>query len=134
MAKNLQVLVAGGGPVGLLTALALAKRDVSVLVLEAEPALTIDLRAGTYHPPSLEMMAPYGITDEMHKRRSRLADSRPAGRVIAQWTSTLRDETPSYRPLDSTGSRQSSTTRSGACRHQVRSDQYRRRPDADRAW
>src|SRR5258708_19309118 len=67
MAKNAQVIVAGAGPVGLLTALALAKQDVSVLVLETEPALTIDLRAGTYHPPSLELMAPYGITDEMHK-------------------------------------------------------------------
>lgn len=65
MATKPQVIVAGAGPVGLLTAL--AKQDVSVLVLEAEPDLTFDLRAGTYHPPSLEMMAPYGITDEMHK-------------------------------------------------------------------
>ena len=62
MAKP-QVIVAGAGPVGLLTALALAKQDVPVLVLEAEPGLTIDLRAGTYHPPSLERRAPYGITD-----------------------------------------------------------------------
>src|SRR6266704_7209351 len=67
MAKPPQVIVAGAGPVGLLTALALAKQDVSVLVLEAEPRLSFDLRAGTYHPPSLEMMAPYGITEEMQK-------------------------------------------------------------------
>ena len=66
MAKP-RVIVAGAGPVGLLAALALATRDIPVLVLEAEPGLTMDLRAGTYHPPSLEMMAPYGITDEMHK-------------------------------------------------------------------
>ena len=66
MAKP-QVIVAGAGPVGLLTALALAKQDITVLVLEAESGLTIDLRAGTYHPPSLELMAPYGITEEMHR-------------------------------------------------------------------
>ena len=34
-------------------------------VLESEPGLTYDLRAGTYHPPSLEIMAPYGVTAEM---------------------------------------------------------------------
>ena len=53
MKRNPQVIVAGAGPVGLLTALALAEQGVRVLVLEAEPALTIDLRAGTYHPPSM---------------------------------------------------------------------------------
>src|SRR6266850_3847532 len=88
MSKNVQVIVAGAGPVGLLTALALAKQDVSVLVLEAEPALTIDLRAGTYHPPSLELMAPYGITDEMHKTaikvpRWQIRDRRQG--VIVEW-------------------------------------------------
>ena len=34
-------------------------------VLESEPGLTYDLRAGTYHPPSLEIMAPYGVTAEI---------------------------------------------------------------------
>src|SRR6185295_18768898 len=98
MAKNAQVVVAGAGPVGLLTALALAKQDVSVLVLEAEPALTIDLRAGTYHPPSLEMMAPYGITDEMHKTaievpRWQMRDRREG--VIVEWdVSMIGDLTP----------------------------------------
>jgi len=98
MAKNAQVIVAGAGPVGLLTALALAKQDVSVLVLEAEPALTIDLRAGTYHPPSLELMAPYGITDEMHKTaikvpRWQIRDRREG--VIVEWDlSEIGDLTP----------------------------------------
>src|SRR5438034_5151107 len=98
MAKNAQVIVAGAGPVGLLTALALAKQDVSVLVLEAEPALTIDLRAGTYHPPSLELMAPYGITDEMHKTaikvpRWQIRDRREG--VIVEWDVTeISDLTP----------------------------------------
>src|SRR6266436_1502516 len=98
MAKNAQVIVAGAGPVGLLTALALAQQDVSVLVLEAEPALTIDLRAGTYHPPSLELMAPYGITDEMHKTaikvpRWQIRDRKEG--VIVEWDVTeIGDLTP----------------------------------------
>ena len=98
MKKNPQVIVVGAGPVGLLTALALAERDVSVLVLESEPALTIDLRAGTYHPPSLEMMAPYGITDEMHKTaikvpRWQIRDRRQG--VIVEWDlSEIGDLTP----------------------------------------
>jgi 3-(3-hydroxy-phenyl)propionate hydroxylase len=98
MKKNPQVIVAGAGPVGLLTALALAEQDVPVLVLEAEPALTIDLRAGTYHPPSLEMMAPYGITDEMHKTaikvpRWQIRDRRQG--VIVEWDlGEIADLTP----------------------------------------
>ena len=67
MQSNERIIVAGAGPVGLLTALALARQGVPVLVLEAEPALTHDLRAGTFHPPTLELLAPLGITDKMHE-------------------------------------------------------------------
>jgi 3-(3-hydroxy-phenyl)propionate hydroxylase len=97
MAKP-QVVVAGAGPVGLLCALALAKQEIPVLVLEAEPGLTIDLRAGTYHPPSLEMMAPYGITDEMHKTaikvpRWQIRDRKEG--VVVEWdVSLIGDVTP----------------------------------------
>jgi 3-(3-hydroxy-phenyl)propionate hydroxylase len=98
MSKKVQVIVAGAGPVGLLTALALASQDVSVTVLEAEPGLTFDLRAGTYHPPSLELMAPYGITDEMHKTaikvpRWQIRDRKQG--VIVEWDVTeIGDLTP----------------------------------------
>jgi 3-(3-hydroxy-phenyl)propionate hydroxylase len=98
MAGRPQVIVAGAGPVGLLIALALARRDVPVLVLESEPDLTIDLRAGTYHPPSLEMMAPYGITDEMLKTairvpRWQIRDKREG--VVVEWdVSLIKDLTP----------------------------------------
>src|SRR5262245_39404797 len=93
-----QVIVVGAGPVGLMTALALAKQDVSVLVLEAEPDLTIDLRAGTYHPPSLEMMAPYGVTADMLKTaiqvpRWQIRDRKEG--VVVEWDlSLLKDLTP----------------------------------------
>ena len=93
-----RVLVAGAGPVGLLTALALASRDVPVLVIEAEAALTHDLRAGTFHPPTLEMMAPYGVTDEMHRAGIKVPHWQHRDRnegVIAEWDlSLIADETP----------------------------------------
>jgi len=59
--------VAGAGPTGLMCALALAKQGIPVVVCEAESSLTHDLRAGSFHPPTLEMMAPYGITARMHE-------------------------------------------------------------------
>jgi len=62
---NKNVIVVGAGPVGLLCALQLAKNGIPVTVIEAEPELTIDLRAGTFHPPTLEMLAPIGVTDAM---------------------------------------------------------------------
>ena len=47
------VLIVGAGPVGLATALSLAHQGVPVQVIEAEPALTLDQRAGSYHPPKI---------------------------------------------------------------------------------
>jgi len=66
MASDARVLVAGAGPAGLVTALCLARRGVPVTVLEAEPDLAEDLRAGTFHPPTLEMLDDLGITPELH--------------------------------------------------------------------
>ena len=65
MAERAPVLIVGAGPVGLVAALGLARQRVPVIVLEAEDDLTIDLRAGTFHPPTLEMMAPLGITERL---------------------------------------------------------------------
>lgn len=62
-----RVLIVGAGPVGLITALGLAQKGVPVTVIEREKALTQDLRAGSFHPPTLEMMAPLGITERFLK-------------------------------------------------------------------
>src|SRR5436190_15358230 len=48
-----------------MTALALGKQGIPVIVLEAGPGLAHDLRAATFHPPTLEMMAPYGLSARM---------------------------------------------------------------------
>ena len=61
------VVIAGAGPTGLMCAIALAKQGIPVVVCEAEASLAHDLRAGSYHPPTQEMMAAYGITQRMHQ-------------------------------------------------------------------
>ncbi|MBX9773424.1 MAG: FAD-dependent monooxygenase [Xanthobacteraceae bacterium] len=63
-----EVIVAGGGPVGLCTALLLAEQRIPVMVVEAEAAIAQDLRASTFHPPTLDMLEPLGITGVMLKR------------------------------------------------------------------
>jgi 3-(3-hydroxy-phenyl)propionate hydroxylase len=69
-----------------------------VTVFEQEPALTHDLRAGSYHPPTLEMMAPYGITARMHEtgiRVPRWQMRNRAGDLVAEFDlGMLADVTP----------------------------------------
>jgi 3-(3-hydroxy-phenyl)propionate hydroxylase len=61
------VLIVGAGPVGLSVALSLAHQGVPVQVIESESGLTLDPRAGSFHPPTLEMLEPFGVTAEMHR-------------------------------------------------------------------
>ncbi len=62
------MIVAGGGPVGLCVALLLAEQKIPVTVVEAEDAIVRDLRASTFHPPTLDMLEPLGITGVMLAR------------------------------------------------------------------
>ena len=99
MSQKLPVVIAGAGPTGLMCALALAREGVKVVVCEAEPTLTHDLRAGSFHPPTQEMMAPYGITDQMHARgglqvRQWQIRSRRGGMVAEFDLGLLADVTP----------------------------------------
>ena len=47
---------------GLTAALALADAGISVHVFEAASSIVEDLRASTFHPPTLDMLDVYGIT------------------------------------------------------------------------
>ncbi|MDP6875946.1 MAG: NAD(P)/FAD-dependent oxidoreductase [Alphaproteobacteria bacterium] len=59
---NDRVLIAGAGPVGLSAAACLTRQGIPVTVFEAEDALPENLRASTFHPPTLDMLAPFGAT------------------------------------------------------------------------
>jgi len=59
------VLIAGAGPVGLAAANVLAEAGVDVTVLEAEPRLPENLRASTFQPPTLDLLARFGATQKL---------------------------------------------------------------------
>lgn len=60
-----QVVIVGAGPVGLSAAMRLEAFGVSCVVLEAEPELPEDLRASTFHPPTLDMLGQYGLAEPL---------------------------------------------------------------------
>ena len=100
MAVNIEspVLIVGAGPVGLITALVLAQQGIASRVIEAEPGLTLDLRAGTFHPPTLEMLDGIGVAAEMRALgiAVRYWQSRDLQEgLVAEWDlDLLRKDTP----------------------------------------
>ena len=65
MPTNLPILIAGGGPVGCITALALARQNIPVVLFEAEARVNDAPRAATTHAATLEMLAELGLIDEV---------------------------------------------------------------------
>lgn len=60
------VIVVGAGPVGMLTALALAQTGAKVTVLEQEPAIVNSPRAAVYFPSTLIILEELGLLDELN--------------------------------------------------------------------
>ena len=65
VANDKPVLIAGGGPVGAALALYLAKANISVILFEGDEEFPLDLRASTFHPPTLDMLDELGLTAKL---------------------------------------------------------------------
>jgi 3-(3-hydroxy-phenyl)propionate hydroxylase len=99
MNEQKDVIVAGGGPVGMVTALALAQRDFNVTVVEAAQEVDTNPRAATTHSSTLEMIASLGVIDEFIAAglTARYFDfwDREQSRMIARFDhDLLRNDTP----------------------------------------
>jgi len=65
MPNKKHVIITGAGPVGCVSALILAKAGIHVTLLEAESDLPLDMRASTFHPPTLDMLDALGVVEEV---------------------------------------------------------------------
>ncbi|HHZ77213.1 MAG TPA: FAD-dependent monooxygenase [Rhodospirillales bacterium] len=65
MTNKTQIIIAGAGPVGCVVGLILARAGISVTILETENDLIPELRASTFHPPTLDMLDELGVTPKL---------------------------------------------------------------------
>ena len=97
--KPMHIVIAGGGPVGVVAALACAQRGYRVTLLEAETEVDDNPRAATTHPSTLEMIAEVGLIDSFIReglvaRYFQFWDKPARARIVEFDHDILRDETP----------------------------------------
>lgn len=90
----LPVVIVGGGPCGLLTALLLARAGVRCLVLEKKPGLSAHPKAMGVSRRTAEIYRQLGLTGRMHE--GSLAED---GRWLALWAHTLVGEELGRTPV-----------------------------------
>ena len=64
-ATRTPVVIVGAGPVGLCAALELDRRNIACLLLDRADSPPSDLRASTFHPPTLEMLESLGLAEPL---------------------------------------------------------------------
>lgn len=96
--KDAQVIIVGAGPSGVVAAYALAQRGVKVLLCETEAECPQDMRASTFHPPTLEMMAELGLLEALEAQGLKAPvynyRNRSTGEVLAFDLTEIGDATP----------------------------------------
>ena len=93
-----RIIIAGAGPVGVVSALALAQRGYAVTLLEADSVIDDNPRAATTHPSTLEMIARVGLIDQFIKeglvaRYFQFWDKPTRTQIVQFDHELLRDET-----------------------------------------
>ena len=63
----MKIVIAGGGPAGMMLGLLAARAGVETLVLEKHADFLRDFRGDTLHPSTLEVIAELGLLDELLK-------------------------------------------------------------------
>lgn len=66
MSESSQVVIVGAGPVGLLTALGLARQGIEVTVLDSEPEVVRSPRAAVYFHTTISILKKLGLSEEAH--------------------------------------------------------------------
>ncbi len=92
------ILIVGGGPVGVITALALAHAGLEVHVFEADDHVNDAPRAASTHPSTLEMLSDLGLAGEVLQRGLKAPTfqfwDRPSGKLIAEFDhKKIQDDT-----------------------------------------
>src|SRR5579862_19226 len=97
--EHRRVLIAGGGPVGLLCAWLLGRRGIPVRLFDENKWPQADPRAATTHPATLDLLHEDGLAEDM-ARVGLVAPifqfwDRPSGELVAQFDhALLKDDTP----------------------------------------
>src|SRR6187551_1617020 len=100
MVDERRVLIAGGGPVGLLCGWLLARRGLPVRIFDVNETLQADPRAATTHPATLDLLADGGLADDM-ARVGLVAPifqfwDRPSGEKVAEFDHAVLKEDTSH--------------------------------------
>ncbi len=92
-----KVVIVGAGPVGCVAAFYLAQHGVDVVLVEQGPDCAQDLRASTFHPPTLEMLDSLGLAEPLIEKGLKAAiyhwRERSTGNVFEFDLSEIADET-----------------------------------------
>jgi len=96
--SDLPIIVAGAGPIGLITALQLRHHGLPVIVLEEDSGLSRDTKAGTILTRTLEVLARTGTVDRVLAQALRVEEvgdlDRATGRPMRTLrTGVIRDDT-----------------------------------------
>ena len=93
MSAARRILIAGGGPVGLLAALLLGRAWLAVRLFDENGAPREDPRAATTHPATLELLGAVGLTGDMAQAGLVCPIfqfwDRPSGRLVAEFDHAL---------------------------------------------